>query len=368
MNTAKLIYDIWVDGGNTEGLLQKVKYAYSWDTYELYADLMSNSPYLSDTVIISAINRVNVLTDTMIRNVLSANLQAIKTTNILTNLENTRPAFYINKWIDELLDQTDTITPREQLEALISYYAQERQVAVDQLKRIYIEDTTGTYTIDSLITLLANDIEPISSYQLASIYLNNRDSVKYWNVMDSIPIKYQFAEEDMQSHQDFTDYFGIVNTLIANNMNYNQLNYTQIQKLYDLTSRNSNYTAAYARAILLKADTTYTYNEPIILPDDNTKKMMTKENKPLIKIGENLLKVYPNPAKDHFAVEYNVVHDLNNATIEVVDMLGHKMQSIKLTAKSGQITINTGIYAKSMYVCYLKNNGKIISKTKVGIE
>ena len=367
MNSAQLIHDIWVDGGNTEGLLQEVKYAYSWDTYQLYANLMSNSPYLSDTVIISAINRVNVLTDTMIRNVLSANLQAIKITNILTDIENTRPAFYINKWIDELIDQTDTITPREQLEALISYYAQERQVAVDQLKRIYIEDTTGTYTIDSLITLLANDIEPISSYQLASIYLNNHDSVNYWKVMDSIPIKYQFAEVDMQSHQDFTDYFSIINTLIANNMDYTKLSYTQIQKLYDLTSRSSNYTAAYAREILLKADTTYTYNEPIILPDDNTR-MMTKVSKPSIKMRENLLKVYPNPAKVHFVVEYNVVNDLNNATIEVIDMLGHKMQSIKLTAKDGQITINTSSYAKSMYVCYLKNNGKIISKTKVGIE
>ena len=89
-------------------------------------------------------------------------------------------------------------------------------------------------------------------------------------------------------------------------------------------------------------------------------------NQPIV--TENTVKVYPNPAKDHFVVEYNVVNDLNNATIDVVDMLGHKMQSNKLTAKTGQITINTGSYAKSMYVCFLKNNGKIISKTKVAIE
>ena len=221
---------------------------------------------------------------------------------------------------------------------------------------------SGIKVAGQLTVMIVGYATGIEEIELASIYLQNGNVTNYWNVMDSIPIKYQFGEIDMQSHQDFIDYFGIVDTLIANNMNYTQLSYTQIQKLYDLISRSSNYTAAYARAILLKADTTYTYNEPIILPDDNTR-MMTKVSKPSIKTGGNLLKVYPNPAKDHFVVEYNVVNDLNNATIDVVDMLGHKMQSNKLTAKTGQITINTGSYAKSMYVCFLKNNGKIISKT-----
>ena len=63
MNNSQLIHDIWVDGGNTEGLLQKVKYAYPWDTYELYAELLSDSPYLSDSVLLATIYQTNVLPD-----------------------------------------------------------------------------------------------------------------------------------------------------------------------------------------------------------------------------------------------------------------------------------------------------------------
>ena len=63
MNNAQLIHDIWVDGGNTEGLLQKVKYAYPWDTYQLYANLISKSPYLSDSVLLATIYQTNVLPD-----------------------------------------------------------------------------------------------------------------------------------------------------------------------------------------------------------------------------------------------------------------------------------------------------------------
>jgi len=51
--------------------------------------------------------------------------------------------------------------------------------------------------------------------------------------------------------------------------------------------------------------------------------------------------------------------------------MGAKLQTSHNNYKlrtTRQITINTGSYAKSMYVCFLKNNGKIISKTKVAIE
>ena len=82
------------------------------------------------------------------------------------------------------------------------------------------------------------------------------------------------------------------------------------------------------------------------------------------KAGE--LKVFPNPAKDYFIIEFDNAEISKDAVLEITDMLGRKMQSIKIN--TNKIQINTKDFAKGLYHCYLINNGKIISKCKISIQ
>ena len=83
---------------------------------------------------------------------------------------------------------------------------------------------------------------------------------------------------------------------------------------------------------------------------------------------ENLLKVYPNPAKDYFIVEYQLTEEINHAVIEIVDAMGRKLQSIALFNKKDQIMINTNALSSGFYNCILLNNEKIMSQTKISVE
>jgi hypothetical protein len=51
-----------------------------------------------------------------------------------------------------------------------------------------------------------------------------------------------------------------------------------------------------------------------------------------------------------------------------VDILNRKLESLALSTTKGQTMIKTAAYAKGLYHCYLINNGKIISQTKITVE
>ena len=366
INSAQLMYDIWVDGGNTQALLDAVNLSYPWEAFELYNNLISKSPYLSDEVLIKAIENEDGLPALMLKYVLLANPQAVRSSKVMDALYKRNNPFP-EEWIDELKQGPEVVSPREQLEAQIAYYTQERQLVFNELKNLYREDTTGYYTQDSIIELLRKDIEPVSYYQLASYYLNIKEDRMFQDIMDSIAIKFNYTEEQMLAHQDYADYFEITKYLRDNNNDYAKLSEEQKNKLYQLAEHDRNYTSAYARFLLKLIDTNFVYQEPIYLPDENNKLKMSRPIKQL-KQENNLLKVFPNPATDYFIVEYNITDAVKGASLEVVDMMNRKVESITIKTAKGQRLIQTKAIAKGIYHCYLINNAKIIKQTKITVE
>lgn len=302
----------------------------------------------------------------MLKYVLLANPQAVRSQRVMDAL-NHRHNPFPEEWIDELKQGPDVVSPREQLEAQIAYYFQERQLVFNELKNLYREDTTGYYTQDSIIELLRKDIEPVSYYQLASYYLNIKEDRMFQDIMDSIAIKFNFTEDQMLAHQDYADYFEITKYLRDNNNDYNTLSEEQILKLYQLAEHDRNYTSAYARNILSLVDTNFVYHEPIYLPDENNKLKMSKPIKQLKK-EDNLLKIFPNPAKEFFIVDYQINDNMKNSRLELIDATGRKVQIIELKTSKGQTMIKTENMAKGLYHCYLYNNNAIVLHTKITIE
>ena len=271
------------------------------------------------------------------------------------------------EWIDELKQGPEVVSPREQLEAQIAYYTQERQLVFNELKNLYREDTTGYYTQDSIIELLRKDIEPVSYYQLASYYLNIKEDRMFQDIMDSIAIKFNYTEEQMLAHQDYADYFEITKYLRDNNNDCGKLSEEQKNKLYHLAENDRNYTSANARFLLKLIDSNYVYQEPIYLPDENNKLKMSRPIKQL-KQENNLLKVFPNPAKEFFIVDYQINDNMKNTRLELIDATGRKVQIIELKTAKGQTMIKTENMAKGLYHCYLYNNNAIVMHTKITIE
>ena len=367
LNSAKLMLTIWVDGGNTPALKEAVNLSYSWEAFELYNNLIGKSPYLSDEVMIDAIKREDVLPALMLKYILLANPQAVKSQKVMDALYHRNDPFP-DAWLDELKQGADIVSPREQLEAQVSYYAQQRQLAVNELKYMYLSDSIAQYPTDSLIALLSTDIEATSEYQLAEYYLMKGDFSTCDNILENIPAKYAYREEEQNNYLDYRAYIDILKDIVYKDKDLTELNEDQRNKLNYLAETNQGFVSAYARSILSIVDERYNYEEPVFLPDgENPRKMAKPKNKQILK-AENLLQAFPNPANEFIIVEFNITDKVNNPRLEIIDAIGRKVQTIELQTAKGQKMFQTQEMAKGLYHCYLINDNKIIRQVKISKE
>ena len=125
-----------------------------------------------------------------------------------------------------------------------------------------------------------------------------------------------------------------------------------------------------AKAIRLQNDTNFYYNEPIYIPDTTIENNRSSiKMKKTIKKAVTTLKVFPNPAKDYFIVEYKLKDDVSlPCQLKIVDANGRDTKTYTITNKSGQLIINTKSLIKGLYHCYLLNKVKIQADTKIIIN
>lgn len=94
----------------------------------------------------------------------------------------------------------------------------------------------------------------------------------------------------------------------------------------------------------------------------NSTKLAKKEN-------QNLIKVFPNPVKKNFSVEFEVPH-AGNFQIDLLDMTGKKVanllnDSLPVGKHHLQKSFSAGEFSKGIYFVVMQNESGIIGRTKV---
>ena len=363
MNSAQLIFDIWVDGGNTEGLLQKVKYAYPWDTYELYAELLSDSPYLSDSVLLASIYQTNVLPDIMVKYILIANPQSLNNMQISGAIYDYRYDMF-SSFAEEESYITDTISPRQQLESNITYYATERKSYVDLLKQYYLANPLGLNT-DNLIQLLAGESDINSLYELAYFYISKNDSKNLSDVLSSIPQMIDPNDQaELDKFSEMTQLMPIIFNLENGIETIDSLNADEQSYVYNLAENNDNLPSMLAKAIRMQIDTSFHYDEPIYVADtlQTKSKIIKKTNKPLN--TTETLNMYPNPSKDYVIVDYRNNVPAKEILLIITDMQGRLQKKMLLNVKFTQNMVDVHNFINGMYnfTIFVDGNQKISNK------
>jgi hypothetical protein len=84
-------------------------------------------------------------------------------------------------------------------------------------------------------------------------------------------------------------------------------------------------------------------------------------------IGNENIKVYPNPAKDLLIVEFKLLDDVGEKHFELFDILGNKLKSIPIYGNDGSISISVSDLKEGMYLYRFLSSDKIISYNKLVI-
>lgn len=355
-----------VDGGNTQELENDIIFSSPNIAYELHSDLMMKSPYLTDTVMIEAINKEDVLNSVMVKEVLVANPQAAKSEEVMDELSNR-----INPLPDYMVVEIEqgnyTLSAKEVMESAKHNYSHRKEITTNDLKRKYKIDTTEETYRDSLIDFLTNENLLKSKYELAFEYFNKKDYSNANIVVSNIPSDYTLNIEEDDVYQKYSDYFDIIIDLKQNNKFIYDLDSAQVNTLDSLSNDIYSYPGAYARNILVYNEIV-TYTEPYILPDSTLK--IEEIGYPLQKPFDDYssFKVYPNPAKNYITIEYEVISSNCQAYVEFINLQGKSISLVELQSGSySKIIPLNNSFTSGTYICKLVKDGEVIEIKKITI-
>jgi hypothetical protein len=334
------------DGGSTEDLKWEVDLSVSPDAMEVYNELMNKSPYLSDTVVGSAIEKESVLVDAMIRDVMVANPQSAKSEELLQKLdERTNPV--PEYMLGQILQGRNLVSTYEDLQSKLAFYSQQKAYLNKQLVRFYLNDTINPAVTDSIIALYSADNSLTAKYSLAFLLMEQGTGL---SVLNAIPLQFTLSEEEMVAHQKMVDYYNLL-TEVASGVPDS----LQTEALFSIISTENGSASVYARNMLLALNA-IEYNEPIILPD-MLKSSEAIEYEKLLNTAKEVkyLEVIPNPVKDYAIISWNLDKEPMAAKITISGSLGNPVQEFSVTGIQDQKVVDTrnlkpGVYISTLYV------------------
>jgi hypothetical protein len=263
------------------------------DWYNVYIDLINQSPFLDHGIIESLINNSD-FPDLMLRNVLLANPDAAKAQHLLQLI-------YLRNmpsWMVEDIEAgKSSYGAREVLEGRIGLNKGIQQNAIAQLLAIY-GGSISYNGLDSAISLLSRREEVPYSYLLADAYLTKGQYTEALTLVNNLPQTHTLSENEVLNYPSYQSWYSLCAQLAERNQTWLDADSTQIATLHFLAdSTNHNAPMLWANHALSLIGEETTYREPVYLPNP----IGQKTEAPIaLADDENneLVKVYPNPASD----------------------------------------------------------------------
>ncbi|MBW6491093.1 MAG: S8 family serine peptidase [Lentimicrobium sp.] len=349
---------ILVDIGDTEELLGTVYYSVPEEAGLLYNELLSGSPYLSDTVVHQAVEREEVLNNAMIRDVMVANPHTAKSEIILTGLDsraNPMPDYMYN----EILAVADTVSAKELLEAKLSAKLSSMDAAFKSLTALYNEESAS---FDTLIAM-TESIPILQAKYLKSLYLlEKNESAQAYNAATLIPTLVSIDGRESE-YQDFVLYLQLI-------LQYNDQDSIPTEYLEPLNYGSNELLKAFARNTLIDKGI-ISYQEPYLLPDGTKSSRIRRIDIPKIQLQSgksSFLKVFPNPASYFITIDYQLPNTEAAGIITIFDLNGKVIISKLLLKNTNQFILSLEGIVSGTYLIKLSDSKGYIDSIKFTIQ
>ncbi len=350
LNSSIVIRNIWKDGGNTN-LENEVETTQPWDVYVEFNGLIAESPYLSDEVLMATIDNP-AFTSLMIKLIMVANPQASHNDVIMQAIYDRIPALP-QSYIDAIMAEESSISQLELLEGNVSADYHLVRSIENRIIAIYRYDTVNTSSYSNMISYLVARPGLEDKYILAATYLAYADYTNMQSVLNSISGSFELNAKESDDYQNYLTTFGIAHDIMENDKHMGDLSQTQINSL-QLILDQQGVNQSMAQALLLWNNPDRALNELILEKPANGARMATVAQQKRPEIA-SLFKVFPNPAKDYFTLQYNSDLDqMQNLRLTLTDMQGKTIRNIKFDNNNIDELIDTqdlkpGVYSVSLF-------------------
>ena len=334
-----------IDGGNTSFLLGKINS--TMPPGLLKNLLMSDSPYLSDTVLIAMLNRSSPLPPGNLKQIVIANSPV--TSKVMTVIQNAKfPSGILN---NITVAQTG-ISARSQRENELNYYTFQAKLAQVNLIQGYL----NIENIDSVKAISKQDTTLSGLFKQIAILISQGDYTNAQICMNKVQVK------EGGIHTDKCKINTIRLDLAQHNKSWFDMTPSQLNVIEQIYESNPE-TEIEARTILALTQNLQYQQYPF---DVQPRRSMSSINPETVETKPVLsgFKVYPNPSTDYTNVEIHLSDETVNAELIVYNLLGAEILK-RIVANKDLLTINTKDFNSGIYLFALKTKQGIIEKQKV---
>jgi hypothetical protein len=358
----KALYDYLKDGGNTEALQTEIETSWPTDMWELRAELLGKSPHLSKEVLMIAADKTDVLPESVLFEILSANPDELKEADLIKHLEDKEQP--LPQYMIDILQQLSfgvtykTILKRQ----MADYHAGKTQAALDMIRSILSDTITDIQQYRNWLDNLGS-IE--ADKQIIASYLSEGNYSYVQSLLNLLPALYELEGKALS---DFNDY----KLLLQMQMNWEQqgrnifeLDSAEVAVLADYAENSTGEAKYMARGILTYA---YGYHYCDCLANSDSTFMKSSKAFPYesfdIMFGSEVT-VNPNPAGDWTTFNYQLPDHSSKGIIEISNVSGVVIERFTLTGRVGQKVwdtrkIESGVYLYTLKVNGISKSGKIV--------
>lgn len=297
--------------------------------------LMDASPYLSDRVLLAAINKPEPLAQEALKNIIVANSKV--SAAVMRALGQIEMA---EEYMAEINTAQENPSQRAIREGVVAHYKGERFLALNARINLFQEDTT-TGGLDSIIALLRMERDHDHQAQLAAAFVQKES---YDEAMEIIEAHTHNGEELCLVHSKTIQ-------AVTGPYGYHTLRYDQtLASEVEAIAAKNTMGSVQAQALLEMAFGKKA-PETIVLPGDSRARLAKPAGQE--EINGTALRNYPNPFTEGTVVEAVVPGTVINAELVIYDVMGkevkrHRLQAGQNTINISMETLEAGIYIYSI--------------------
>ncbi len=357
-----------LDGGNTAQLEAQILISSNLADYQnLYIDLMSLSPYVSEENLLNLLELPN-FPEMALRNILVANPHSATTNAIMEAVYTYSPALS-TQTINDIENGALSFTTKDVLEAQISQANIDRHTAVSRLLQYYRESSGNEQ--NEITTLLDQRSESHYQYMMLDMEIHKGDLSAATARLQDLSTGPALQESERVLFDDYLEeYYQLQIDVIEDKRNLSELTEAEISKLQNLLDHNSGIARANIQSLLWQNGITSHYFEPEGIDYAFTQKRESDmRNRPDVR--PNFIKLYPNPASAHSFLQWNWLSlGLTEAIeVEVYNNNGQIIQSLTMSDYRANIaTLDTKNWLAGLYFIEVKSGGVVLLKEKLLIN
>ncbi len=370
------LYLSLLDGGSTENLTEEVLSAFPNETWQLRAELLERSPYLSASVLIEVADRTDVLPEPVMFEIMAANPEALLDGGSSTSNQNQNVLQYLlekeepmsEAMVEELGDiAKETTTYRTVLEGTLANQGYNWRMAVNYIILDILNSGNDSTPVDydSYLQWLDTLNTVRSDYDRVDYYISAGNLADAQEILSTIPEEYRLSETESEEYESYLILSGILRNLRSEDRSIFHLDSLEETALRGIADSGIGKAKMKAENILrFVYGDAYNHYPPIPYIPSSPR---MKNNKWKNEDQKKLVEFFPNPADDEIQCNYNLESVTGTVTLRISDVQGRIIFSQPMAEKTGSIVLDIRYWIAGLYFCTISDEQSLVASGKFSI-